>query len=225
MKTVIGVDVLTTVKELAAPGRTAVLVIDVQNACFSSVGGFEGNGSGGDADVSNMTPIIPRIGRLLQAARARDILVVYTEFIHRNALGVTLMDGPNNYCVRHNPDQPDVVEGSWAARTVDELAPQEGDVVVRKSRGSAFYDTPLDNILKARGIGTVLLTGVLSAGCVLFTAADGMHHGYYPLVLRDCVASYSQEAHRQALIWMETQFPVFDLEEVLAVWAGREGHS
>ena len=218
MQNVIGVDVLTTVQELAVPARTAVLVIDVQNACFNTVGGFEGNGSGGDADVANMTPIIPRIGRLLQAARDRGILIAYSEFIHRNKLGVTLMDGPNNYCVRNNPDQPDVAEGSWQARTLDELAPQNGDIVVHKSRGSAFHQTPLDNILKARGITTVLLTGVLSAGCVLFTAADAMHHGYYPLVVRNCVASYSLEAHKQALIWMETQFPVFDLEEMLAVW-------
>lgn len=225
MKRVIGVDVLTTVEELAAPDRTAVLVIDVQNACFSSVAGFEGNGAGGDAEIANMTPIIPRIGRLLAAARERGVLIAYTEFIHRNRLGVTLMDGPNNYCVRNNPDQPDVVEGSWEARTVNELEPQDGDVIIGKSRGSAFYDTPLDNILKARGIGTVLLTGVLSAGCVLFTAADAMHHGYYPLVVRDCAASYSLEAHRQALIWMETQFPVFDLREVLAVWEGQERES
>ena len=225
MKRVIGVDVLTTVEELSAPGRTAVLVVDVQNACFNSVGGFEGNGAGGEAAIAHMTPIIPRIGRLLEAARGRGILIAYTEFIHRNRLGVTLMDGPNNYCVRNNPDQPDVVEGSWEAGTLDELAPQPGDVVVTKSRGSAFYQTPLDNILKARGIGTVLLTGVLSAGCVLFTAADAMHHGYYPLVVRDCVASYSLEAHEQALDWMETQFPVFGLGEVLAVWAGQEVES
>ena len=218
MKNVIGVDVLTTVQELVIPSRTAVLVIDVQNACFNAVGGFEGSGSNGDADVANMTPIIPRTGRLLDAARDRGILIAYSEFIHRNRLGVTLMDGPNNYCVRNNPDQPDVVEGSWEARTVDELAPQNGDVVLRKSRGSAFHQTPLDNILKARGIVTVLLTGVLSAGCVLFTAADAMHHGYYPLVVRDCVASYSLEAHRQALAWMGTQFPVFDLAEVLSAW-------
>ncbi len=106
---------------------------------------------------------------------------------------------------------------------LDELAPEEGDVVITKSRGSAFYQTPLDSILKARGIGTVLLTGVLSAGCVLFTAADAMHHGYYPLVVRDCVASYSLEAHRQALNWMETQFPVFDLGTVLVSGRGRNG--
>ena len=218
MKNVIGVDVLTTIEELAVPSRTAVLVIDVQNACFNTVGGFEGSGSNGDADVANMTPIIPRTGRLLDAARGRGILIGYSEFIHRNKLGVTLMDGPNNYCVRNNPDQPDVVEGSWEARTVDELAPQEGDIVVRKSRGSAFHQTPLDNILKARGIVTVVITGVLSAGCVLFTAADAMHHGYYPLVVRDCVASYSQEAHRQALAWMETQFPAYGLAEVLSAW-------
>ena len=40
MKNVIGVDVLTTVQELAVPSRTAVLVIDVQNACFNTIGGF-----------------------------------------------------------------------------------------------------------------------------------------------------------------------------------------
>ena len=222
MKNVIGVDVLTTVQELAVPSRTAVLVIDVQNACFNTIGGFEGNGANGDADVANMTPIIARTERLLDVARGRGMLIAYSEFIHRNRLGVTLMDGPNNYCVRNNPDQPDVVEGSWEAQTVDELAPQKGDVVLRKSRGSAFHQTPLDNILKARGIATVLLTGVLSAGCVLFSAADAMHHGYYPLVVRDCVASYSLKAHEQALIWMETQFPVFDLQEMLAVWQERE---
>jgi maleamate amidohydrolase len=222
VKNVIGVNVLTTVQELVIPSRTAVLVIDVQNACFNTIGGFEGNGANGDADVANMTPIIARTGRLLDVARGRGMLIAYSEFIHRNRLGVTLMDGPNNYCVRNNPDQPDVVEGSWEAQTVDELAPQKGDVVLRKSRGSAFHQTPLDNILKARGIATVLLTGVLSAGCVLFSAADAMHHGYYPLVVRDCVASYSLKAHEQALIWMETQFPVFDLQEMLAVWQERE---
>ena len=221
MKTVIGVDVLTTVQELVVPSKTAVLVVDVQNACFNAISGFEGAGSNGDAGVANMRPIIPGIKRLLEVARGKDILIAYSEFIHRNKLGVTLMDGPNNYCVRNNPSQPDVVEGAWEAQTLDELAPQYGDVVVKKSRGSAFHQTPLDNILKARGIGTVVITGVLSAGCVLFTAADAMHHGYYPLIVRDCVASYSLEAHRQALAWMGTQFPVFDLAEALAVWEER----
>jgi ureidoacrylate peracid hydrolase len=218
MKTVIGVDVLTIIDELVVPSKTAVLVIDVQNTCFNAIGGFEGAGSNVDADVANMTPIIPKTRRLLEVARAKDILIAYSEFIHRNQLGVTLMDGPNNYCVRNNPSQPDVVEGTGEARTVDELTPQNGDVVVQKSRGSAFHQTPLDNILKARGIGTVPITGVLSAGCVLFTAADAMHHGYYPLVVRDCVASYSLESHRQALAWMGTLFPIFDLAGVLAVW-------
>lgn len=218
MKTVIGVNVLTTIDELVEPASAAVIVVDVQNTCFSSISGFEGAKTGKAADIANMTPIIPRIQKLLEAARTRRVLVIYTEFIHRNRLGVTLMDGPNNYCVRNNPTQPDVVEGSWEAQTVGDLSPQPGDVVIQKSRADAFYHTRLDDVLKARGIQTVLVTGVLSAGCVLMTAVGAMHNGYYPLIVRNCVASYSIESHQQALAWMETQFPAFDLEVVLSAW-------
>ena len=222
MKTVIGVDVLTTIDELVEPSSVAILVVDAQNACFNSIAGFEGVKTGKAANTANMTPIIPRIQKLLQAARTMHVPVIYTEFIHRNCLGVTLMDGPNNYYIRNNPTQLDFVEGYWEARTVDELSPQPGDVVIRKSRGDAFYHTRLDDILKARAIQTVLLTGVISAGCVLMTAVGAMHNGYYPLIVRDCVASYSLESHQQALAWMETQFPVFDLKDVLSTWGWKE---
>ena len=218
MKTVMGVDVLTTIDELADPARAAVLVVDIQNAWFTAVSGFEGSGSNSVADIENMRPIIPRVKQLLEVARDRGILVAYAEFIHRDRRGVTLMDGPNNYCIREVGEHPEAIEGTWEAQTVDELKPQDGDVVIHKSRGSAFHQTRLDDLYRARAISTVIVTGVLSAGCVLFTAAEAMHCGYYPLIVRDCVASYTIESHEQALAWMETQYPVFDSAEVLAVW-------
>ena len=45
-----------------------------------------------------------------------------------------------------------------------------------------------------------------------------MHYGYYPVVVRDCVGSYNREGHERALAWMETKFPAFDLDEILATW-------
>ena len=99
---------------------------------------------------------------------------MYAEFIHANALGQTLMNGPEMWVHRKAEWVSNVVEGTWESRTIDELAPREGDVVIRKSRGSAAYNTYLIDHLKERGVTSVLLTGIASSGCVLRTAV-GSH--------------------------------------------------
>jgi nicotinamidase-related amidase len=83
-----------------------------------------------------------------------------------------------------------------------------------------MYNTRLDNILKSRSIRSLVITGVVTNGCVLFTAADTMHHGYYPVVIRDCVGAYDPDWHNLALQWMETQFPVLQSDDVVAMWRG-----
>ena len=215
------VEVLMTVEELVDPVRTAIIVVDVQNGIMQRVTSSDGAHEKSRADVVNVQSIIPRIQRLLAVARKAGLPVIYAEFIHRNELGATLIDGPNHYCVRDLTPVPDVAGGTWEAQTIVELAPQAGDVVIRKSRASAMHNTLLDNILKSRGIGSLVITGVVTNGCVLFTAADTMHHGYYPVVIRDCVGAYDPEWHNLALQWMTTQFPVFDSDEVIEVWQKR----
>ena len=223
MRTINGVEVLTTIEELVDPPRTAVLVIDMQNEIVSERGGYARAGT----DVSPVAAIVPPIQRLLAAARGRGVLVTYAEFVMRNELGVTLMDGPGLYHLRHAAFTSDVVAGTWEARTVDALAPQQGDVVIRKSRGSAMYRTPLGDLLRARGIRSLVLTGAITEGCVLRTAVDAQQRGYYAVVLRDCVGSYDVVGsgdgggHDRALAWMETRFPVFDAAEVIAAWQGQ----
>ena len=73
------------------------------------------------------------------------------EFIHASALGQTLMNGPEMWVHREADWVSNVVEGTWESRTVDELAPQEGDIVIRESRGSAAYNTYLiDHLRESR---------------------------------------------------------------------------
>ena len=214
MRTINGVDVLTTLEELVDPARTAVLVIDMQNEVISEEGPYAKRGT----DVSNLAAIVPRIQRLLAAARSASLLITYPEFVHRNKLGVTLMNGPSLYCHRDATFTADTVEGTWEAQTVDELAPRAGDIVIRKSRASAVYHTAFYDVLRTRGIRSLVITGCATGGCVLMTGVEAMHHGFYPVVVRDCVASFNLESHNQALKWMEGQFPVFSLDEVLATW-------
>jgi nicotinamidase-related amidase len=214
MRTINGVDVLTTIEELVEPTRTAVIVIDMQNEIVSAEGGYAKAGT----DISNVAAIVPQIQRLLRAARELGVLITYAEFVHRNELGASLVDGPYMYCHRNATFVSDVVEGSWEAQTVDALAPQVGDIVIRKSRASAMYHTMLDDVLQTRGIWSLIITGCVTGGCVLQTAADARHHGYYAVIVRDCVAAYDLESHDRALMWMEGLCPVFNLDEVLAAW-------
>ena len=67
----------------------------------------------------------------------------YTESIHRSRHGVNLSDGPSLYVHRNAGSVSEVREGIWQAQTIDNLAPQPGDVVLTKTRASAFHGTPL----------------------------------------------------------------------------------
>ena len=60
----------------------------------------------------------------------------------------------------------------WGAETVEEIAPQPGDVVVKKHRVSGFIHTSLDQVLRSNGIQSVVVTGTATSGCVLGTALD-----------------------------------------------------
>jgi nicotinamidase-related amidase len=76
----------------------------------------------------------------------------------------------------------------------------------------------LEDVLRMRGIRSLILTGIPIEGCVLETAVDTAQHGTYAVVLRDCVSSFDAEKRRLALAWMDTRFPLFGLDEVLGAW-------
>jgi nicotinamidase-related amidase len=83
---------------------------------------------------------------------------------------------------------------------VDErVAPQEGDIVVRKVRVGPFLTTDLDQQLRARGIDTLLLAGISTSGVVLSTVRDAHDRDYRLYVLADATADPRPEVH-EALI-------------------------
>ena len=211
------VDVFDTAEELLDPKHTALLVIDMQNEMGSDKGGYAKNGY----DNSRILSVIPAIQKVLEAGRRAKLPIIYTEFIHRNRDGTTRMDGPNVYMHRKAHWISDVVEGSWEAKTLDELAPQPGDVVLQKSRASAARDTELDSILKKRHIQCVVLTGCLTDGCILKTAADMSERGYYCVVVTDAVETLDKQKHDIGMRFIEIKFPIFSSDEIVKSWAAR----
>lgn len=156
----------------------ALLVIDMLNDFVRE------NGALPVPDAKN---IIEPLKRLLDRARSEGWHVIY------------LAD-------THEPDDKEfevwgahAVKGTWGNEVIDELKPQEGEVVIPKRRFSGFFGTDLDLTLREKGVTEVVVTGVLTNICVMYTATDAYQRGYRVIVPRNCVAAVDPDMHRFAL--------------------------
>jgi nicotinamidase-related amidase len=188
---------------LVQPGRAALLVIDVQK----------------DFVKPPMQPMVDALAALLAKARAAGVFVVYIQnFVMKNALSHTQAE----YVRRGNVGLAmDVtVDGTKGQEFVDDIAPQANDPVIRKLRLDSFYGTNLDTLLRARKIETVLITGVATHGCVTGTSYAAQARDFHVVVVKDCVATWSDELHQSALkVLGGTMAGVVDSSELAAAWS------
>lgn len=188
----------------------AVLVVDMQNDFC-------------DADAP--TTLAPRIGeiiepirRLCDDARGRGVPVIYTT-------GLVSADGSSAGLWRlkqrdHGAGRIQV-EGSRGAEIVAELAPRDGDRVIRKWRPSAFFRTDLEVFLGAQGIDTLLITGTSLSGCVRASVLDAFMRDIRPMVVREGVVDRSSEVFDANLFDLDQKYAdVVSLAEALAYLAG-----
>ena len=112
-----------------------------------------------------------------------------------------------------------MIEGTWGAEFVAELEPRPGELVVKKYRSSAFYESDLDLLLRAEGIRTVLVAGCTTEGCVESTVRDLSFYDYFGVVLSDCVGSDLQELHDASMRVMGAhRADIATSAEVASLW-------
>jgi ureidoacrylate peracid hydrolase len=176
--------------------RAAVVVVDMQNDFASPGGMFDRAG----IDVRGIQAIVAPIATILDAARTAGILVVYLKMGFQPDLADSgTPDSPT--WLKHVPFQvgaevlaPDgapsriLIRDTWNTDIVDSLRPRDDDVVVYKNRYSGFYNTDLDNQLKAREVDTLIVVGATTSVCVESTVRDAMFRDYRCLVVEDCTA-------------------------------------
>lgn len=100
---------------------------------------------------------------------------------------------------------------------VDEVAPQKGDVVVRKTAPSAFWGTPLIAELNRLGIDTLLVTGESTSGCVRATVVDAASYRFHVQVVEDCVFDRHEACHAINLFDMNQKYA-----DVISVGAAKD---
>jgi ureidoacrylate peracid hydrolase len=186
--------------------RTAVIVVDMQNAFVSPGGMFDEAGY----DLSGAPACIANNARLLPVLRAAGVKVVYLKMSYKGDYSDSGGPGSPNWhkelglvLMQARPEKwgKYVTEGTWDEEVVDEIAPVAGDVVVRKQRYSGFAGTNLDMILKTHGIRYCLYTGVATNVCVETTLRDGYLLDYWPVLVADACNNSGPEHNRLATEW------------------------
>ncbi|HEX4723405.1 MAG TPA: cysteine hydrolase [Pseudonocardiaceae bacterium] len=163
------------------PRHTALLVMDYQNGIVASLG---------DGDT-----VLANTARAISLVRARGgtigyVRVAFTEDDYAAIPDTSAMARavtPERRVALH-VDSP-------ATAVHDRLAPESGDIVVRKTRVGAFSTTDLDQRLRAAGITTLILAGLSTSGVVLSTIRDAADRDYRLVVLADACADPAPGVH------------------------------
>lgn len=198
------------------PEHTALLVVDMQNDFVEE---------GAPLEFPEGRRILPTLQKVLDAVRAQGMPVIYPAHVHRPGgadMGI------------HRDLYPPVaagealVDGGRGVEIYPEIAPRDGELVIKKHRYNSFYATDLEIVLRGLGVETVVLTGMTTECCVLGTARGALECGLRSVVLADACASCdypdlgfgpmpAEEMHRAALRIMSlTSSRVTDADTFLA---------
>jgi len=185
------------------PAKTALVLIEYQNE-FTSEGGVL---HGAVSPVMDKNGMLPKTVALVEAARAAGVTIMHAPITFAPGYG-ELSRHPYGI-LKGVVDGNAFVKGSWGAAIVDELTPDETDIIIEGKRGlDTFASTNLDFILRSKGIETVIIGGFLTNCCVESTMRSAYENGYRVITLTDCTAATSAEAHDNALAY---DFPMFSL--------------
>jgi nicotinamidase-related amidase len=186
--------------------RIALIIIDMQRD-FMEPGGF------GDAlgnDVMRLQTIVPTLQQLLETARSLGMLVIHTTESHQPDLS----DCPISKLKRGNsvlrigdqgPMGRILIMDEPGNGIIPELLPQANEIVLTKPGKGAFYNTPLEQILKEHNITHLLITGVTTEVCVQTTMREANDRGYECLLVEDCTESYFPEFKQATLEMVRAQ--------------------
>jgi nicotinamidase-related amidase len=197
-------------KRVGFGARAAVLVVDMTRAFTEDRFPLGCTAAG--------VPCAAAIRTLLEAVRPLGVPVLYTRY---DAFAADAQWG--RWLDKGTGAEPDsLMRGPEAHEIADAVKPAAADIVITKSKPSAFFGTPLASMLTYLGVDTVVVTGMVTSGCVRATVIDAFSHNYRVIVPLECVADRSATSHQVNLFDIDMKYAdVLPLTEVLAHFGRR----
>jgi ureidoacrylate peracid hydrolase len=193
------------------PAETALIIVDMQNA-YASRGGYLDLAG---FDISGAAPAIEKISEAAAVARAAGMPVIFfqngwdADYVEAGGPGSPNWHKSNALkTMRKRPELQGklLAKGGWDYELVSALPPQPGDLVVAKPRYSAFFNTNLDSLLRARGIRSLIFTGIATNVCVESTLRDGFFLEYFSVVLHDATHHAGPDFIQKATLYNIEKF-------------------
>ncbi|MBL42662.1 MAG: hypothetical protein CMM49_08400 [Rhodospirillaceae bacterium] len=192
---------------------TALLVVDMQNGFLSEKGGMAKLGF--DSKLLNSS--IPGCVELVKVARKKEIPIIFTQYLYEE----DFRDGG----IQVEEIFPGIKEvelcarGSNDAMIIDELKPENGEIIIEKNRPSSFYSTRLEAYLRSQRINNLVICGVTTNICVETTARDAAQRDFGTYVVRDAVAEVDDFRHEISLKALEHMFAkIVTVKNVTETW-------
>jgi nicotinamidase-related amidase len=189
------------------PARCALLVIDMQDEFVKP--------HWAPGWIPEATRQIPKIKTLIEMCRANSIPVIYTVFSKTHNYCDRPLTGPfmpNRY--NHLNINPSVYNEK--VKVCDALAPLDNEIVIHKPSYGAFYDTPLETILKNLEKDTVIICGTLTNYCCGTTARQAYERSFKVVFGSDVTSTDDPEMQEPELKVLRKGFArVLTCEEIL----------
>jgi nicotinamidase-related amidase len=192
----------------------ALLVIDMQNEFVKPHWGPDW--------VPDATRKVPTMRRLIDHCRNEGIPVIYTVYSKTH----NYLDRPKTgSCMpgRYSQVKVDPTHFFTDGKVWHELAPAPGEIVIHKPSYGAFYDTPLETILRNMGKDTVIVTGCITTYCCGTTARQAYERGFKVVFGSDLTGADDPDLVEYELMIMRKGFArVLSCDEIIEL-LGRVG--
>lgn len=181
------------------PEDSALLFVDVQNfsahrqgAEFKDLPEAEFTATYGWFFDALNACVIPNMQRLQRAARSAGVEVMYTtiESLTRDGRDRSLDYKITGF---------NVPKGSWDGKVIDQIAPDEDEIVLPKSSSSVFVSTHIDYVLRNLGVRQLVISGLITDQCVESAIRDACDLGYLVTQVTDACLTYSQTRHDNSI--------------------------
>ena len=153
-----------------------------------------------EEEVENV--VIPNLRKLINFCHKVEVSVIFTKFSSFMPDGSDLTKGAKFL----NEFSKNLVgEASFpfirhpSSEIIDELKPEDRDIIIQKNTSGTFMSTRLESILRNMGIETILITGVVTNFCVYATAQQASDYGFQSIIIENCCAAWSPEIHKNSL--------------------------
>lgn len=180
------------------PGKSVLLIIDVQNYCSSKDGG----------EYKEMTPealkdhdfffekmetiVLPNIKKLQTAFRDTDMEVMFTVI---ESLTLDGRDRGLDYKITGF----NVPKGSWDAKVAPQIEPLDDEIVISKTSSSVFNSTNIDYVLRNLDCRHLVICGILADQCVESAVRDACDLNYLVTLVPDACTTLTRERHDASL--------------------------